>query len=319
MRRHALRRGGFTLFEVLGVVFVTTLVLGFATDYYIDLSRATHRAAENTRDIRHATALLDRIARDFESTLLIVKPAELDPLAHPWLFVAESQYGESGADHLKFVTTNFQPRRSQEHESDVTLVAYMLRRSEDDDSFELFRWTAPQLPESLDRSFPSEDDEASVLLAEGLADFGVMFYGEEDEEGDTWDSTTLVQSSSLPASVEITVAIADPEAGFDADEAVRYRRRVLLPLRPLDLEQLIELAGTEANAEEDEADGEESEGDGPTFASCFDLSALGAAAQDVEPAFEGFARASGGRQWAEVKDMIPDDLWIFVLPKPECQ
>ena len=317
MRYHALRRSGFTLFEVLGVVFVTALVLGFATDYYIDLSRATHRAAENTRDIRHATALLDRIARDFEGTLLIVKPAELDPLAHPWLFFAESQYGESGADHIKFVTTNFQPRRSQEHESDLTLVAFTLRQSEDDDSFELFRWTAPQLPESLDRSFPSEDDEASVLLAEGLADFGVMFYGQDGEEADSWDSTTLVESSSLPASVEISVAIADPEAGFDADEAVRYRRRVLLLLRPLDLEQLIDLAG--ADAGEDESDDEEGEGGGLTFASCFDLSALGRAAQEVDLAFEGFALASTGRSWAEVKDMIPDDLWIFVLPKPECQ
>jgi hypothetical protein len=185
MTRRAPRRGGFTLFEVVGVVLVTAFVVGAATNYYIDLSRATSRAADNTRDIRHATAILDRMARDFESTLLVVKPDEVDPLFHPWLFVAEARYGESGADHLKFITRNFQPRRSEEHESDLTVVAYTVRPSEENDTLEVFRWTAPRLPDGLDRSFPSEDDEAAVLLAEGLADFGVTFFGDAGEETDT--------------------------------------------------------------------------------------------------------------------------------------
>jgi type II secretory pathway component PulJ len=222
MTRRAPHRGGFTLFEVVGVILVTSFVVGAATNYYIDLSRASNRAASNTRDIRRATAILDRVARDFESTLLVVKPPETDPLAHPWLFVAEAQDGESGADHIKFITRNFQPRRSEEHESDLTVVAYTVRAGEEDDTLEVFRWTDPRLPDGLDRTFPSEDDEAAVLLAEGLADFGVRFTGEDGEEKDTWDSTMLVESSSLPASVEITVGMADPNAsGEDPDDVVR--------------------------------------------------------------------------------------------------
>jgi type II secretory pathway component PulJ len=337
MTRRAPRRGGFTLFEVLGVVSVTALILGFATDYYIDLSRASNRAADNTRDIRHATAILDRMARDFESTLLVVKPAETDPISHPWLFVAEARRGESGADHIKFITRNFQPRRSEEHESDLTLVAYTARRSEVNDTLEVFRWTAPRLPDGLDRSFPSEEDEASVLLAEGLLDFGVMFFSEAGDETDTWDSTMLVESGSLPASVEITVAMADPDAiDADPDDAVRYRRRVLLPVRPLDLELLLDPqrllgGGTDEEGDDDE-DGEEGEDDeedvgggagenpsGLTVGDCVDVPALLGEAQETNPVLPGFIQASRSRPWSEVRSMIPPELAPYVLSKPGCQ
>jgi type II secretory pathway component PulJ len=326
MTRRAPGRGGFTLFEVLGVVLVTALVVGVATNYYIDLSRATSRAANNTRDIRRATAVLDRVARDFESTVLFAKPDDADPLSNPWLFVAEARYGESGADQIKFITRNFQPRRSEEHESDLAVVAYTARRSEENDTLELFRWTDPRLPDGLDRSFPSEDDEAAVLLAEGLADFGVMFFGDDGEETETWDSTMLVESGSLPASVEITVAFADPDAvDADPDAAVRYHRRVLLPVRPLRLDALLGVAGGEEDGEGDAEDeggsGDEAEGNpsGLTLGDCIDIPALTASAKDTMPALTAYIQASATRAWSEVEGMIPAELAPFVRPKPECQ
>jgi type II secretory pathway component PulJ len=328
MTRRAPRSGGFTLFEVVGVVLVTAFVVGAATNYYIDLSRASNRAAANTRDIRRATAILDRMARDFESTLLVVKPDETDPLAHPWLFVAEARYGESGADHIKFITRNFQPRRSEEHESDLTVVAYTVRASEENDTLEVFRWTDPRLPDGLDRSFPSEDDEAAVLLAEGLADFGVRFYSDAGEEKDTWDSTMLVESGSLPASVEITVGMADPNAtGEDPDDVVRYSRRVLLPLRPLDLEVLLDPNRLGGGGEGDDEDGEEDDVEsggeadenpsGLTLGDCIDVPALADELGETRPILVGFAKASRSQPWEDIEGMIPPELSPFV--KLECQ
>jgi type II secretory pathway component PulJ len=315
--------GGFTLLEVMGVILVTSMVVGFATDYYIDLSRATARASENTRSIRHATALLDRVARDFESTLLLVKPPETDPLDHPWLFFAESQISESGADHIKFVTRNFQPRRSDEHESDLTLVAYTVRSSEDGDSLELYRWTATQLPESLDRSFPSEEDEASVLLAEGLLEFGVKFYSEDMQESNSWDSTTMLQSSTLPSSVEITAAIASPNAD-DPDDVPRYRKTVLLPMRPLDIAAMLEPEAAEQaesgeNEEGDDGDGEGKSAEELTMADCFNFSAIDPASAEAYSAFSEFAGANMNQPWSETRGMIPSELLIYVYAEPECQ
>jgi type II secretory pathway component PulJ len=342
---------GFTLFEVLGVVFVTALVLGFATDYYIDLSRASSRASENTRDVRHAAAILDRIARDFESTLLVAKPEEVDPISHPWLFVAEVEDGDSGADHIKFVTRNFQPRRSEAHESDLTVVAYVTSPSQEDDRFDLYRWTSPQLPEDLDRSFPSPDDEASVLLAEGLTDFGVRFYDEAGEETDSWDSTTLTQSSTLPGSVVITVGISDSDSGtaVDSEDLTLFSRRVVLPLRPLDLVALLDpergVGGADVDRDGDGIPGIDLDGDGipdidlgangipddeatgpestagPRVSDCVDIQAWidYLDRTTTTPSFAEIIRAKAFQPWATTRDSLPPELRTrFGLPRPGC-
>src|SRR5262249_4572672 len=90
--------GGFTLIEVLAVVLVTSLLLGAAINFYVNLSRQAAHASENTRGIRRTAALADRIAGDLEHAVLVKKAPDQDVLASPWLFVAESRYSQTGAD-----------------------------------------------------------------------------------------------------------------------------------------------------------------------------------------------------------------------------
>lgn len=274
------RAAAFTLIEVLAVILLTGLVIGVALNHYIELSRATERATEHTREIRRATALLDRVGRDLQSAILVETPPDVDPLANPYLFLGESRRSEFGADHLKFVTRGHRPRASDAHESDLQMVAYAFAPAEDgSDSYELLRWASPHLPEGLDREIPTTRDEGAWLLADGLAEFGVTFYDEAGEESVEWDSSQLVDASQLPAAVEIRVAYAHPDAleeEFDPEAELdggprSYRRRVLLPVRPLSLEELLDPTsvanGGPGNAEEGE-DGEDEEDEGRESAQC---------------------------------------------------
>ena len=45
---------GFTLIEVLAVLFLTALVLGVALDFFVDLSNESAHASESTRELRRA-------------------------------------------------------------------------------------------------------------------------------------------------------------------------------------------------------------------------------------------------------------------------
>lgn len=228
------RRGAFTLLEVLAVVLLTSIVIGVALDHYVNLSRASTRAAESTRDVRRATAILDRVARDIENVVLMAKADEDDPLAHPWIFLGESHRSELGSDHLKFVSLGRRQRGASGHGSDLEMVVYALRRSiDDDDEFELMRWSSPRLPEGLDRELPSEEADGAQLLSDEIAAFGVTFVDEAGEVWDTWDSSQLQDSSELPVAVDIEVAMWDPEAEPE-DELRTFQRRVVLPVRPLD-------------------------------------------------------------------------------------
>jgi prepilin-type N-terminal cleavage/methylation domain-containing protein len=185
------RRNGFTLIEVLAVVFLTAILFGAAVNYYVELSTRSNQAAETTRQWRHATALLDRVAADLERAYLVRKPEERDPLDHPWLFLAETRYAEEGADRIKFTSRRRVDLSTDGPRSDLAFVSYMLRTSEgwedeDDAQYELLRWSQPGLPTELDRDFPHPDD--SQLVADGIAAFQLRFQDDQGTWHEGWDA-----------------------------------------------------------------------------------------------------------------------------------
>ena len=279
-RRAKTIRLGFTLFEVLGVVLVTALLLGAAISFFLNLTRQAVRATETTHEVRRAAALIDRIAADLEHTLLVKKPADADPLSRPWLFVAESRYAQTGehrgSDQIKFIRREL-PRSSDGPGSDIAMVAYTLHRSEDGPNFELRRWSTSELPDSLDRDFPRDDDPASLLIADDLSYFALRFLDGDRQWKDRWDSTQLVESSELPIAVEIEVALAAPQGSApDADseldaEPMHYAREIELPLRPIDLEALLK-PEDEKNVAQNE--GEAGAAKGKTVGDCINISKI---------------------------------------------
>jgi hypothetical protein len=241
------------------------VLLLFAVNFYLDITRASEAATQRIRDSRRAIALLDRIARDLEATVLVRKPEEVDPLYHPWVFVAEDRVGgggAEGAEHLRFITRSRVLRSSAVHESDLEVVSYALRGAADR-GVELLRWSSPRLPEELDRSFPASDDEAAALFSSELASFGVKFLDEEGDWRSEWDSSTLVESSELPLAAEISVAILPASDSLEEEEPEVYRRRVLIPVRPLDAEALL----TAGESEDDDGSGCST---GPTVRECIE-------------------------------------------------
>jgi len=243
------------LIEMLAVVGFTALLMLFAVNFYLDVTRASEAATEKTRSSRRAVAVLDRIARDLEATLLVKKPDEVDPLFHPWVFLAEDRGGGEGAEHLRFTTRSRIPHSTALHEADYQVVSYALREG-DDGGLLLLRWSSPRLPEELDRSFPTSELEGAVHFAEDLASFGVRFMDDSGEWKSEWDSSTLVDSSELPLAAEISVAFLPENHPFAEEEPEVYLRRVRIPMRTLDLQALIG-ASSASDDEEERSDDDE--------------------------------------------------------------
>ena len=306
------RRGAFTLLEVLAVILLTALVLGVALDFTVDLSRASTRAADGTRGVRRAIAVLDHVARDLERTVLITKPEETDPLDHPWIFLGEAR-GGAGADHLKFVTRGHVPRGSAGRAADIEVVAYALREAPDE-SLEIVRWSSPGLPESLDREIPDDEEAGAKLLASDLAGFGVTFIDELGERVTSWDSSTLVQSSLLPAAVEIEVALADPD-DLEGDP-LTFRRTVVLPLRPFDLEELLDPSAAASGGEPEE----EAEGEGLACSSgpCGALTVCQAFNCNADVAGIDSLKSFGSENFCKYRDRVPRSFHVAIV-NPACR
>jgi hypothetical protein len=162
---------------------------------------------------------------------------------------------------MKFDSRSARP--AGEHAGDLGVVAYWVERGDGDD-LRLMRWTSPALPESLDRDFPRSGDAGAQVVASGLTRFAVRFTDDEGQQVSSWDSSTLERSSQLPASAEITLGLADPTAPEGEREFVR---RVVLPIRPIDLAAALSGEDGDGGDEDDDED-DENQDDCVTVAQC---------------------------------------------------
>jgi prepilin-type N-terminal cleavage/methylation domain-containing protein len=322
-----MRRRGFTLLEMMAVVLLTGIVLTAAMRFYVNLSRSNTAAIELVRGERRTVAILDRVARDLETTVLMKRPDDVeDPLAFPWLFFADEE-GDFGATRLKFSTRGRVPHGDLP-ESDFEIVAYWLAEAPDG-SLDLLRWSHPHLPERLDREFPAHDAPEVAVLAHGVAAFGVRFVGDTGQASGAWDSSLVAQSSQLPIAAEITLVLyperedgslreEDPNAPIDAEgepelPAVRW---AFLQMRPIDLAaQRDPESADEESIEDEDGDGEddgEGEGEGGeddeaeacmTVGQCVSLNQ--AAFSNLPPEAQATIQSMSGMCYRDVAGSLP--------------
>jgi type II secretory pathway component PulJ len=249
------RSPGFTLIEVLAATLLTTGVVAGASALFIQLSDASTRSTQRTAESRHATAVLDRVARDLEGAYLVVKAAEGEASApNPWIFLAEERRVGDGSDQLHFVVLNHVPRSNSGHSSDLAVVSYALESSAEG-GYSLWRWVEPGLPRDPRRE-PPADETLGAVLADGIASFSTRFLSEDGDWRTSWDSTSATDADRLPLAAEVKVALLDTEAWEQDGEELageEYVRTVLLPVRPVDLSPKSD-EGDGAGTGEDEAD-----------------------------------------------------------------
>ena len=192
----ARRTSGFTLCR-LGVILTTTPCSPAISFYLTSRNRPPGRS-RNRPPVRRVGC--GRTPPTSQHTLWCAKPA--DPRSRePVAVLGEGRYGQPGSDQIKFIRREI-PRSSIGPASDLAMVAYTLRRSDDDETFELRRWSTSELPESLDREFPLDDDPDSLIVTDGITFFALRFLDETGEWVEKWDSTQLVGSSELPLPLE---------------------------------------------------------------------------------------------------------------------
>lgn len=223
------RRSGFTLIELMGVILLTLLITAGIHQIFSEMTFQSQRAVVRTHASRQATAILDRIARDLQEAFLIIKPPEVDPLNHPWIFYSEN---DADNDRILFFTRNHQPRGANPREWDLTKVAYFLEY-DDDGISSLWRWVIPGIPGEYLKDFPSIYDPGVSLVSQDIEELHFefrSFVATEWSRG--WDSSQLEFSGQLPLAVYIEISIVDPYAleSETDEELLQYSRVVQIQL-----------------------------------------------------------------------------------------
>ena len=323
-------RSGFTLIEVLGAVFLTSVVLAVAVSLQVNLSEQSERAIEVMRVDLRASAVLDRVARDVSGASLLVRPSEeIDPNLHPWFFTASSRNAFGGSDALKFISRNQRPSVSSSHISELAQIAYFTT-TEEDGSVTLWRWFSPNLPPDYQSGFPGPDDPNSFNVAEDLGSVSFRFRSEEGDWVDEWDSKQLIQSDQLPTVVEIKVEpeLRDPDETEFALDPQTYVRQVILQQRPLNLTEMVEekvqaqqLALANGTTPQDE-DAEFDEDGNPINDENADnpnASSVGSCVQANLPACNQQFGAQNCLAWSKVRKLSISDFGVSLPPEWGCR
>jgi prepilin-type N-terminal cleavage/methylation domain-containing protein len=271
---------GFSLIEVMAAVLLTSIVIGVALSFQINLGSATERARERLRTQRQALALLDRISHDISGAYFIAPSKNTKPEASPWVFVTAREFSDEGkADAIKFITRNYEPIGLDTHSSDLAVVAYYLNQVEDRPGYQLLRWRKTHMPTVFDPSFPAVDDPHADIIGEDIATFEISMVNNNGAEMESWNSGGLPGNQALPRAVKIEISMIDANAAnreeatddfddarddfnedgsLDEDVAVeaghgdKFSKLVIIPLRPLDWTFLEAQARVEDGADLDD-------------------------------------------------------------------
>jgi len=247
--------------------------------------------------------------------VLLRPSADVLPEENPWQFFSEGG-GELGAQGFRFVTQNGPLSNTAEHASSWVEVAYFLEE-DSDGGLVLWRWISPRPPSSIDRGLPDSGDEGAMRIVTGVADFGVRFQTSLGDWADEWDSSFMPPKEALPEGAEIALALYRPaRQGETEDDTFEvagqaYKRRVMMPMRPIDLAALIQ-AGLD----------EDSGPDCFTLSQCLDLGDSQWYQEELEADCDGddelceLLNDPSSTCWNELETSFPE---VAALAPPGCE
>ena len=251
-------RAGFTLLELLIALGITALLVTAAVQAYVSISEAQERARGGHNRDRSALVLLDRIERELEGSMLVVRSEREDRLGHPYVFIGEDRvFGSGDSDAIRFITLTPARPPGGEISGGIRMVSYGVEPSADE-GFDLLRQEEP-LPDGLEKRILLDD--AQVVI-EQMASFRLRYQdGETGEWVERWDSTDLSLLDQLPQAVEVTVQLYQTNEDEELEPGQEHQRVAHLRIRPFDREQLLAGRQEELEEEEDDENDEDEEDD----------------------------------------------------------
>jgi hypothetical protein len=221
-----LRRGGFTVVEVLLALLIMSMMFTSITQL-MTAAKSTRDSIHNMQETQLAgPAVLDMLERDLRSIFTTGLPRSA------WLKVTDRVVGGLDADRIDFVTTTDSLIARIENDevpkrSDLNEVGYMLRPNPRNDEFlEVYRREDFGIDEE-----PHEGGEYT-FLSDQVKGFDIEVYFEDGPDVDPldeWDSASDDEDKSgLPASVKLSITIElKPRIDRESLDVANFRKRTV--------------------------------------------------------------------------------------------
>ena len=205
---------GFTLFEILITTFIFAVVLSLLYTSYIGTFRNIE-ATESQADIYGmARITLERMVEDLGSVYVNIPPSD-------GFMGEDAEINGRNADTIRFLSRAHIIFNEDDRGARMAEIVYYIKESEEEDAFILYRSDTQEFEER------PEEGSGGLILCDGLFSVNFIYYNDEGEEYESWDSTKDEFKGRVPAMVSIVLEFfnrSNPEAPF------KFKTGVALPM-----------------------------------------------------------------------------------------
>jgi len=227
------RSEGFTLLEILITVALLGLLFGLLMPTYTQVLDAHKRTLDDSPRDSTATIALDRMERELVGTILLVRPEDVPPEEHPWIFATRDEVidGED-ADAIRFVTESPARVAGAAIAGGFRIVTYAAR-TDSEGRLNLYR-AEEVLPKERVLDLPALEEPPAVR---DIKRFNITVTDDKSRRtADVWDSTEL-QEDRLPSAVQLQIQLNDRNRDGVVSEGRLFTRGVELRVRPIGEEE----------------------------------------------------------------------------------
>jgi len=216
---------GFTLLEVLLAFFIfSILFITIYTSYSGSFKTIT--MTENRMELyRKAAIALERISEDLQSSYISMLPPNSfgQPAGYTQFLGEDAEINGREADTLSFFSRIPPLFGDEDAKVSGQLLSYSVIQGTDEDELLLLR---SENPEFLDETEARE----GLVLADGLQSINFIYYDDDGEPHESWDSDGEGFDRSLPRMVAISLEFLNHE---NPDEPFKISTRVALQVNYL--------------------------------------------------------------------------------------
>ena len=199
---------GFTLLELLIAIFIFAVVLSLVYTAYTGTLKNIGEVESRAEIYHMARIAMERMVEDLGS--VYVSPREGAPKSEedapqPLRFVGEAKEIDSRrADTLRFASQAHLAFDEDGNGAATAEIVYSVGEGDAGDGLVLYRSDIPILMAG------AGEETGGLMLCDGLYSIRFIYYDDQGEEYDHWDSSERTFQGRPPARVAIELAFVDP-------------------------------------------------------------------------------------------------------------
>ena len=207
--RSGFYRSGFTLLEILIAIFIFAIIISTVYGSFNAVISRTEAIKDGVGAFEMARTCLNRIMSDLNGLYVELKPLyhppDYDDPPDPYRFVGKETFeGVKTFSQLRFASSEHLSMSRKAEKGIAEIVYYVQERGYPETEYILKR--ADFLyPDDEDYEF--EEKDSDPVLCEGLEELSFVYFDEDGDEYETWDSDSNSNKYATPRAIEITLKI----------------------------------------------------------------------------------------------------------------